>query len=72
MIIGLSECQDWCSLIKTNGTHKGLGIYHRWYERDINKSEYVMFNRAGYEWKFEITGSPQTALKEMKIRLNES
>ena len=71
LMVSMSECEDWCSLIKPNGSYKGLGIYHRWYERHEGKAEYVMFNRAGYEWKFEITGSPQTGLKEMNISLIE-
>ena len=44
----------WCQHIQTNGTSKELGIYHR-FRNGKGEGDYVMFNRAGAEWLFNIT-----------------
>ena len=54
LLISVSiNCEDWCPLIQTNGTYKGLGIYKQFYEADIEKYNLVMFNRAGDDWHFK-------------------
>ena len=44
----------WCPLIQTNGTSKELGIYHRFRNKG-GEADFVMFNRAGDEWLFNVT-----------------
>ena len=69
LITHLSVCQDWCSIITTNGIYRGLGAYRRWYATKEDKSEFVMFNRWDYEWKFTIEGSRGANLSAMHIRI---
>ena len=47
--------KDWCPYVKPNGTYKGLGIYPRFRTTDVKEIDFVMFNRAGDEWLFNIT-----------------
>ena len=55
LLISVSiDCRDWCPYVKPNGTYRGLGIYHQFRSRDVKESDYVMFNRAGDEWIFNI------------------
>ena len=58
--------QHLCSLIKPNGTYKGLGIYKRFFEN--YSEEFVMFNRAGAEWLFDVTSANMTGLFNIKLR----
>ena len=46
--------QDWCHYVKPNGTYKGLRIYRRFLNKK-GEADYVMFNRAGDEWLFNVT-----------------
>ena len=48
------ECEDWCSLIKPNGTYEGLGMYRHFGVKDKGFGSYVMYNRAGTQWMFGI------------------
>ena len=48
------SCEDWCSLIKPNGTYKGLGMYRYFEVQDKGIGSFLMYNRAGAEWKFQI------------------
>ena len=70
LITPLAECEDWCSLIISNGTYRGLGAYHRWFAKNENGSEFVMFNRDGSEWKFTIEGSAGKDLNNMTIKVD--
>ena len=54
VIIATTDQLKWCPLIQTNGTINELGICHRFRDSLIN-AEYVMFNRAGAEWLFNVT-----------------
>ena len=58
---------DWCQHIHTNGKLKDLGIYHR-FRNGEGEGDYVMYNRAGAEWLFNITfdGSDEYGIKWLK------
>src|SRR4051812_25186443 len=59
-ILGFVESEDWCSLIQPNGSYNGLGISEMW--TNLTESHYIIFNRAGHMWKFDIDisgGVPQ-------------
>ena len=59
----------WCPLIQTNGTSKELGIYRR-FLNDQSETEYVMFNRDGEEWLFNITYHKLTPKYDIKLLNN--
>ena len=54
LLIVSINCEDWCPYVKPNGTYRGLGIYHR-YRDSSGNADFVMYNRAGYEWLFDLT-----------------
>ena len=60
---------DWCPLIQTNGASKELGIYHRFLNAE-SKAEFVMFNRDGEEWLFNITYDKTTDKYDIKLLYN--
>ena len=66
-MLSLSECQDWCPFVKPNDTYKGLGIYRRFIS--TNQSDLLMFNRAGHQWKFDITSESDLPLEDMSLRM---
>ena len=53
LIIVCVDCQDWCPLVNPNGTYKAIGVYHRYLDL-YGKNEFVMYNRAGNEWTFDL------------------
>ena len=56
LLISVSmNCEDLCPHIQQNGTNKGLGIYHRFRSTDEKDADFVMFNGAGYEWRFGLS-----------------
>ena len=48
------KCIDVCPHVVENGIYRGLGIFHRMIGFDVKQHKYVMFNRLGKEWEFEI------------------
>ena len=49
------QCHDWCLLIAPDGNYRELGITRHWKTTDENSVEYVMYNRVGNEWVFDIS-----------------
>ena len=59
------RCQDFCPQIAENGKYRGLRIYHRMRGQDISGDTYLMYNRYGKEWEFEMIGT------DSRIRIKE-
>ena len=60
------RCEDWCSLIKPNGSYEGLGMYRHFKVNTKELGTYHMYNRAGTEWMFEIDYSDNQYSLKMK------
>ena len=48
------DCENWCPYIKPNDTYKSLRMYYR-FRNDEGEADFVMYNRAGAEWLFNVT-----------------
>ena len=55
LFFGSTECVDWCSLIAPDGRSYELGITRKWKSTDEGDVEFIMYNRAGKEWRFTFT-----------------
>ena len=71
LFFSLIECQDWCPLIRPNLKYEGLGITNQWNSLNAKDLKLVMYNKAGKEWVFKITG-PHYTLKDMRIQLEKN
>ena len=66
LIFVLSECQDFCPLVRPNNEYKGLGIYH--FVQKAVQNRYFMYNKEGQKWRFSIyTGG--LPFKEWRIQM---
>ena len=66
--LGLTKCEDWCSMVAPDGRFQELGITRNWKGGNENNNEFVMYNRVGYEWVFSF---PSPASPNPTIQLEE-
>ena len=65
------KCEDWCSYIAPDGNYTELGITRHWRNPEENDFEYVMYNRVGNEWLFNITTDDNYSPQSIRIEMIE-
>ena len=65
------QCNDWCLLIAPDGNYRELGITRHWKTKDENSGEFVMYNKVGDEWLFDINPGTDYSPQNMWIRIDE-
>ena len=71
LFFGLTNCEDWCPFITPNDTYEELGITRNWTGANEKDVDYVMYNRVGNEWLFNITGSGNYSPQSLNIEMIE-
>ena len=72
LFFSLTECEDWCSVIRPNSKYEGLGITRHWNSIKETDVKFVMYNKAGKEWFFRWTYEPGYKPEDMTIQLVEN
>ena len=62
---------DWCLLIAPDGNYRELGITRHWETTDENSDEFVMYNKGGDEWLFDIISGTDYSPQNMSVQINE-
>ena len=65
------QCYDWCLTIAPDGNYRELGITRQWKTTDESSGEFVMYNKEGDEWLFDIIPETDYSPQNMLVRINE-